>query len=208
VATTQPADSRSAALLERAAARQRTAEQISADLDVESGWARFGTVHLVGAAAYGLIVAPDIDFEIFGPMTAQAGFEQCTRWAANPHVTKIKYVDGAATEDDGLGWQVTYLHGDTRWTVQMWLLPADYPGPRAADLVAPLKARLDLWARTAVLSIKEALVHAGAAYRSIDVYRAVLDDGIDTPERYTAWCAENTTSGLLGWRPKPPGGAR
>lgn len=202
-----PSGTRQAALLERAAVRQRDAQRIAAALGIEAGWAPFGDVHLVGAAAYGLIVALDIDYEIFGVMTPDAGFDQCARWARDPHVSKIKYVNAVAAEDAGLGWQVTYRDGGTDWNLQMWLLPSDYAGPRAADLVTAIHTRLDTAAREAILSIKERLVGSGTAYRSIDVYRAALDDGIDTPEQYEAWAAEHTTTGLLDWRPRPPGGA-
>jgi hypothetical protein len=202
-----PPDPRHAALLRRAEARQRCAARIAEDLGIEAGWTQFGTVHLVGAAAYGLIVAPDIDYEIFGHMAPKAGFDQCTRWATDPHVIKIKYLNGSATEDAGLGWQITYRNNGVGWNVQMWLLPADYAGPRAADLVPALSARLDTPARAAILSIKEALVSSRTGYRSIDVYRAVLDDGIDTPEQYASWCTRHATTGLLSWRPRPSGGA-
>ena len=54
-------------VLARADARQKIAEHILQELDLIDRWGRFGTCNVVGAVAYGLVVAPDIDIEIFCP---------------------------------------------------------------------------------------------------------------------------------------------
>ncbi|MEU4586625.1 hypothetical protein AB0F92_31900 [Kitasatospora aureofaciens] len=40
----------------------------------------------------------------------------------------------------------------------MWLLAADYDGPRSADRVEPMRSGLDDVTRAAILRLKEALV--------------------------------------------------
>jgi hypothetical protein len=85
----------------------------------------------------------------------------------------------------------------------MWLLPPEYSGPRSSDLIPAIRKALDVSSRCAILRIKEHLVGQRRPYRSIDVYRAVLDYGISSAEEYQRWAVSHSTEGLIGWRPSP-----
>lgn len=188
-------------LLRRQAARHRRAHAILRRLAVLDRWRQLGNPVLCGATAYGLLVAPDIDVEVFGTLDVAAGFTVVGAIAADPAILKVTFLNATDTEDAGLGWEVVYRDGEQLWRIQMWLLPADYPGPRSSDLVPVLRAALDDRCRCAVLQIKEHLVAAGAHYRSIDVYRAVLDFGVTTADGYARWAVSHSSIGLIGWRP-------
>jgi hypothetical protein len=54
--------------------------------------------------------------------------------------------------------------------------------------------------RAAILRIKQATTGEGQIH-GIDVYRAVLDDGVRTVSEFRDWLAEHGASDLTHWRP-------
>ncbi|OKJ70511.1 hypothetical protein [Streptomyces sp. CB02460] len=191
-------------MLARQAARQEQALGVLDALRPLQRWERFGEPRLCGAMAYDLLVAPDIDIEIFGDLQVDAGFTLVSEWARDPAVERLLFINAVGEPDAGLGWELRYRYGGERWSVQMWLLAADYDGPRSADLVAPMRAALRTTTQARILRIKEALVGRGEEYRSIDVYRAVLDGGVNDVEEYARWCRSYSSTGMISWRPSPP----
>ncbi len=192
------------ALLSRAAKRLRQAHAVITALDLFDRWSIYGQPMLVGAAAYGLLVAPDIDVEIYCPQPEVAiGFRVVSDLAELPGIWKVRFSNELEGADQGLYWQVRYRDADTVWKLDMWLLADNHPGPQSAVLIAPLRAALTRETRAAILGIKEALLGQQGIH-SIDIYRAVLDDGVRTPDDFTAWRASNPAAGLSSWRPGSP----
>ncbi|NUR97010.1 MAG: hypothetical protein HOV67_17355 [Kribbellaceae bacterium] len=200
-ATVAPESGDDASVLERQDARQVQARAVLDTLQPLPRWEEFGEPRLCGAMSYGLLVAPDIDIEVFGDLRVDAGFSLVAEWARDPAVDRVLFINAVGEPDAGLGWELHYRLDGVRWAVQMWLLPADYDGPRSADLVAPLRAALCRSTRALILRIKEALVQHEAEYRSIDVYRAVIDHGVNDVEEYDQWCRSYSSTGLVNWRP-------
>lgn len=192
-----------AAVLDRQDARQKKAHAVLTALRPLQRWERFGEPRLCGAMSYGLMVAPDIDIEIFGDLRVDAGFSLVSDWARDPAVDRALFINALGAPDGGLGWELHYRLEEVRWTVQMWLLSPDYDGPRSADLVAPMRTALCSNTRSRILHIKEALVARKDEYRSIDVYRSVLDHGVNGVEEYDRWCRSYSSTGLIDWRPAP-----
>ena len=153
----------SASITVREAARQRQAAEILAALGVMERWATVGAPKLVGAAACGLMVASDIDIEIYSPSpSVEAGFGVVGELARQPGVWKVRFSNELDGPDQGLYWQLRYRakHNDV-WKIDMWLLAHDHPGPRSDDLVEAMKRALTTETRIAILTIKEALIEAG-----------------------------------------------
>jgi len=193
-----------AMVLLREARRQETARQIMEALSPFERWRPFGLPLLCGAASYGLLVAPDIDIEVFGEMDAAAGFSIVAAWAAaDTAVRRVLFINAVGEQDAGLGWDVQYTCQGQVWHIQMWLLPPEYSGPRSSDLTPAMSEALDASSRCAILRIKEHLVGQRRPYRSVDVYRAVLDHGISSAEEYQRWAVTHSTEGLIAWRPSP-----
>lgn len=191
-------------LLERAAARQRTAIAILGELALVERWRPFGEPVLCGAAAYELLVEPDIDLEINCLIPSiEAGFSILAACAQLPNVRNARFTNALDDPDAGLYWQLRYRADDgQKWKIDMWSLPLDHPGPRSQDLVAPLRAALDDASRSRILTLKEGLVATDVVYRSIDVYRAALDFGVATLEDFIVWNRLHGGSGLTNWRPR------
>lgn len=189
--------------IRRAEARFVQAMAILEELKLLDRWSRVGTPCIVGAMAYGLQVAPDIDMEIFCKRpTVEAGFKLLAEVAVHPRIRKVRFANELDGPDQGLYFQLRYLHeSGEEWKLDMWLLATDHPGPLSRDLVTPMRRALTDESREAILAIKEQLRAAGHPYLSIDIYRAVLDDGVRSPEEFLAWHQRVKPSGLTTWRP-------
>jgi hypothetical protein len=94
-----------------------------------------------------------------------------------------------------LGLRYRSAPGDD-WNLDIWFVDQLERQPDLAHLKS-MPARLTPEARTAILQIKHAMADSqepGRRVRSYHVYKAVLDDGVRTPEQFTEWSTRTTTS--------------
>jgi hypothetical protein len=191
--------------LSRATEKLRIAQYILADLQLIERWHVFGKPIVVGAVAYGLVVAPDIDMEIFcDEPKIQDGFEVLRACSLHPRVRKARFANQLDEPDQGLYWQLRYRHETGQeWKIDMWSMRHDHPGPNAAALVEPMNQALTDETRQVILELKEqTLLDATLQRGSIHIYRAVLDDDIRNVKEFRMWLERNPTDGLITWRPK------
>ena len=191
--------------LKRAINRLRTAHHILDQLQLVEKWSAFGSPNLVGAVAYGLVVAPDIDIEIFCDRPKiEDGFEVLRGCALHPRVLKARFANKLNEPDMGLYWQLRYQYEDgEEWKIDMWSMAHDHPGPTSTSLVEPMKQALTDETRQTILELKEqALLDPLLQCGSIHIYRAVLDDGIYSLEQFKTWLEHNQTDGLIVWKPR------
>ena len=193
-------------VLERAETRRQTALGILNELDLLALWQRRGGApYVVGAVAYGLVVAADLDLEVFFPHdpTVEDGFAVLAACARSPRVVKARFSNRLAEADQGLLWQLRLRGPDgAEWKVDMWSMRGDHPGPLARDLVEPMRRCLNAETQRAILEIKEHFLAApDPPPASIRVYQAVLDGGVRTPEEFRRWMIEHPAAGLTNWSP-------
>lgn len=191
-------------LIARADARRETAHHILSDLQLIERWRAFGNPVLVGAVRYGLPVAPDIDLEIYcDTPRIEDGFEILRDCALHPRIRKARFSNELNGPDQGLYWQLRYQADDGQeWKVDMWSLSKDYSGPSSAAFAESIQQVLTDETRLAVLEIKEWLQQdALLKSPSIHVYRAVIADGVRTPEQFQDWRERNPMAGLISWKP-------
>ena len=109
-----------------------------------------------------------------------------------PRVKKARFANELEGPDQGLYWQLRYLHDDGQlWKIDMWSLRRDHPGPVARDRVEPMRAALTDERRRVILEIKEQIVMRGLSYQSVHVYRAVIDAGVRSMEEFESWRQAN-----------------
>lgn len=199
---------RSSDALETAAQRRKTADKIIADLALAGRWGQFGRPVFVGAYAYDLMIAPDIDMEVYCPRLAiEDGFRVLGECALLAGVTGCSFANRLATPDKALYWRIDYLDAEgIEWKIDMWSAPEDYELPRAEYLVSPMREVLTPETRRAILELKLFLRESdGLSCLSIDLYRAVIDDGVRTGDALRAWLGSHETGSLTAWRPGDSG---
>ena len=191
----------------RADRRRAKALGVIDDLELVRRWSAVGRVELVGAVAYDLVVSPDIDMEVFtdGTPRVRDGFRVLAELAEHPSVTRARFTNALSTADQGLYWQVGCRDDEgEEWKVDIWTLARDHPGPLSTSLVAAMRSAVRTEERQRILALEEARA-AGAArgVASIDIYRAVLDGGVTTPDELEAFLGPDYAPSLNPWLPAP-----
>jgi hypothetical protein len=178
------------------------ADAVSADLRLDERLSALGEPIRVGSAALGLMVRRDLDVTVACPVLDAAATEAVARTGAglavHPRVREVRFRDDTGywntdpAYPDGLYLGVGYRSAEGRdWTLDLWFVDEPERQPDLADL-RTLPPRLTPETRAAILEIKEAWAgrpEYGRAVHGVDVYRAVLDDGVRTPGEFTRWCA-------------------
>ena len=109
----QPSASASA-LLARAHTLQAEARRIIDRLDLIGRWTAVGRLLVVGSVAYGLVVEPDIDMEVYMPRPrVAAGFSIVSQFAVVPGVRRVRFANELDGPDPGLYFQLRYREPGT-----------------------------------------------------------------------------------------------
>lgn len=191
-------------IVERALQRKRIAEEILHDLKLLEKWSEIGDTHLVGAAAYDLIVSPDIDIETFciNPKPSKP-MEFLTALSEKPNVVEIKYRNYLESSFDGLYFKLLYkTHDETIWNIDMWLFSSERKGALSRDLVHGIAQAITHENRCLILTIKEELIKKELMYPSIFIYQAVIDGHIQRIDEFWSWIAKQDINKLTAWKPR------
>jgi hypothetical protein len=106
-------------------------------------------------------------------------------WRTNPD-----YPDGLYL---GVGYRSS---ADDNWKLDIWFVDEPERQPDLAHL-RWMQERLTPEIRTTILAIKSAWASRpeyGKSVMSVDIYRAVLDDGVRTLEKFDAWLGAKSLS--------------
>jgi hypothetical protein len=192
-------------LFAREAKRRATAISLLDQLDLPNQWQKFGTPYLVGAVSYDLVVASDIDIEVYCPddPKIEEGFEVLRNCSLHPCVKQASFVNHIADEDQGYYWQLRLQDNEGgEWKVDMWSVRQDYPLPTSRDFVQPMRNALNDETRAAILSIKEAMLNQPVhKCLSIYVYQSVMRDGVRSFDEFLDWRKDHSEEGLVDWKP-------
>jgi hypothetical protein len=191
-------------IFQRAAVRKRRAEEILHDLQLIELWSLYGRPVVVGAMAYDLMVAPDIDLEIYClKPDVQHGFKVLAKCALDEHVIRTRFANHLNKDDQAFFWQIEYKDDeDCIWEIDMWSAAETYALPRGEALIAPLKSALTPELRKIILGLKEELYMSELRpCTSIYLYQAVLEGGVRTVDELVNWLASNKTAKITSWKP-------
>jgi hypothetical protein len=192
-------------VLIRAAERRQRAFVVIEDLKLVERWSHVGRVVLVGGVAYDLVVSLDIDFEVFtsGIPKITDGFRVLAELAEHPQVTKAHFSNDLSAPDQGLYWQLRYVDDvDDEWRIDLWTLAEDHPGPLSAWMVEPMQRAVTDEVRERILVLKEARAEGRTRpVASIDLYRAVIQGGVRTPEELDRFLGPTYSPSLTAWKP-------
>jgi len=176
----------------RAEARSRTAWEIVERLALRERWGRYGDVVVVGSVAIGVVVAPDIDLEVWAAEPPVAdGFAVVAGLAEIPEVRRVTYLDARDRHERGQYWKVEYERTpDETWTIDAWVFAGDAKQSSGASVATAVREALTEESRDRVLAIKEEAVALGERAYGYWLYQAVLDAGVDSYVGYRDWLGD------------------
>lgn len=192
-----PAD---ADLLARQVALQTEADAVLDDLGLIARLGVVGRPVRTGSSVLGLMVQRDIDVTVLCPsLDSAAVFAIGGAFASHPNVQRLRFRNDTGRWNmdpdypDGLYWAVDYrTETGQAWNLDLWFL---LEGTTQFDLehVISLPPRLTPEARMAILRIKDAWNDHpgyGSDIHGYDIYEAVLDHGVRTPDSFETYLRE------------------
>ncbi len=192
-------------LIARASELQEQAHGVIRLLQLRERWSELGEVTFSGSSRFGLMVAPNIDMEVYADSPRpRDGFQVIAGIAEIPGVRRVRFKNQLDDpEDPGLYWYIQYrdrLGQD--WSIDTWLIPSDHPlAMHPARFAEAMCERLDDDLRRTILQIKHESRCRNADTRSIEIYKAVLRDGIGTYDAFERWLEQNPPRKLEDWMP-------
>jgi hypothetical protein len=167
-------------------------------------WRELGAeVNLVGSLRTGLLIAHrDIDFHLYtDPFDLEIGFRAMGRLARDPRIVKIRY--GNVLEAEGcVEWHAWFQSApEERWQIDIIHLRRDsiYAG-HMEQVAERIMATLTDETRDAILTIKRDLPPQ-PKIMGIEVYAAVMRDGVRTLAEMVAWKERQGEAAVLDWMP-------
>ena len=188
-----------------AAQIQKSAWSVIEETDVINHWRSIGaTINLVGSLKTGLMInRRDIDFHIYTtPFNLSDSFSAVSRLAENRRIKTISYSNLLEAEDKCIEWHAFYEDRDgNSWQIDMIhiLNESPYAGyfENVADRISKV---LTEETREAILRIKNE-IPAEKSVMSIQVYKAVIEEGVRNLEAFREWKDRNPDEGIVAWVP-------
>ena len=162
----------------------------------------FGTTQVIGSYALDTMTWPDIDISMNLPeaQNVELFFEIGKRIATKFQITKMSYSNHFIRNfpgfDHGLYWGTQLRYGEREWKIDLGGdVDTDYQ-THIADADA-LCRQLQQADRLAILRIKHVICqhpdYRGNVYNSMAIYRAVLEDNVESVDAFKAWVEKNNS---------------
>ena len=192
-----------AELLQRQQSLQAEAREVLVDLDLMSCLSRLGHAEQIGSSVSGLMVWRDLDVGARCPHpSADRVFETMQPVLTHSRVHEVLYREetgprspSGQPSDQRYYFIVKYeTAANQRWKIDISIWLTDAPRNQLGHL-DDLARRLTNETRLAILWIKD-VWHRLATYpdevSGIDIYAAVLDHGVRTPEQFATYLQERS----------------
>ncbi|HNW83742.1 MAG TPA: nucleotidyltransferase domain-containing protein [bacterium] len=192
-------------ILQTAVEIQKQAHEVIKELRIVESWESIGAkVNLVGSLRTGLLIKNrDIDFHVYTDnFSIEESFKAIGKIASNPRTKRISYTNLVDTEEKCLEWHLWYddKNGD-EWQIDIIHILNDSKYAGRFEMVADrIAAVLTPETRFAILSIKYAIPGI-KTIMGIEVYQAVIRDGIRNYDDFVIWRKNNEQSGIIEWMP-------
>jgi hypothetical protein len=163
----------------------------------------FGTTQVIGSYALDMMTWPDIDISMNLPdeQNVELFFELAKRIATKFEITRMSYSNHFIRNfpgfDHGLYWGIRLHYAEREWKIDLWGYDDTDYQKHIADAEA-LHRQLQQTDRVAILRIKHVICqhpdHRGNVYNSMAIYRAVLEDKVESVDEFKAWLEKTHTN--------------
>ena len=192
-------------IFNKAKQMQAEAWSVIEDTNVIGHWSSIGaTTNLVGSLKTGLLINNrDIDFHIYtDPFKLSDSFLAISKLAENKRIRTVNYSNLLDAEDNCIEWHAFYedLNGNS-WQLDMIHILNESPYAGYFENVAERISKvLTQETREAILKIKNA-IPTDKKIMSIQIYQAVIKDGIRDIEAFWQWYKQKQDDGIIMWAP-------
>lgn len=184
---------------------QKQAWDVIEDTRIIELWSSIGaTVNLVGSLKTGLLInRRDIDFHVYtNPFKLADSFSVMSRLADNKRIRAINYINLLEAEDQCIEWHAFYDDREGHsWQIDIIHILHESPYAGFFENVAErISSVLTQETRNAILTIKNSLA-ASEKVLGVEVYRAVIEDGVRDVDSFRTWKALHPVEGIITWMP-------
>lgn len=151
-----------------------------------------GNPQIVGSFDLDLLIKPDIDITIrVEKYEVEKYFSTCAEIADKIKPIRIKYIDQSIAQFDEFPFDTGYFLGinlkrnNIKWSVDAWLFTPQIFEERI-NYHNEIKKRINDTNRDILMNLKRSIFE-NPNYRSFDLYRAVLFDGIESLDDFYRW---------------------
>ena len=183
------------------------AYHIIEELKIKETWESLGsTCNLVGSVKTGLIMDHlDIDFHTYSEdFSIEKSFRAIAMISQNPGIKEVIYRNLLDAEDMCLEWHLSYEESPERiWTIDIIHIKNESPYAGMIERVTDkIKTVLTEQSRKDILNIKWESSRHKEKIQGIEIYQAVIDDGIQTFEEFQEWKRNHKEAGISLWEPE------
>ena len=180
--------------------------EIVQELQIEKVWKDFNsTCNLVGSVKTGLLMNHlDIDFHVYSDeFSIEKSFSAISQICQNPKIKEVLYKNLLEAEDMCLEWHLSYEETPERiWTIDIIHIKNESPYAGVIERVTEkINLALTEKLRQTILKIKWISEQQKEKYLGIDIYQAVIDEGIETFEDFKMWKQNKKDVGISLWEP-------
>ena len=192
-------------IFEMAESMQKDAWQVIHDTKIIDIWSSIGaTINLVGSLKMGLLINNrDIDFHVYTtPFNLSDSFSAMARLAENKRIKTINFCNLIEAEDKCVEWHAFYedKHGRT-WQIDIiHILNESVYAGHFEEVAKRISAVLTPEIRANILRIKNS-IPIEKKVMGIQVYKAVIEHGIQDIDSFWAWKEQNPDDGIITWIP-------
>jgi hypothetical protein len=187
--------------------------EIIAELEIQKTWENLNsTCNLVGSVKTGLLMNKlDIDFHTYSnDFSIEKSFSAIAQISRNPKIKKVTYRNLLDVDDMCLEWHLWYKETQERiWTIDIIHIKNESAYAGVIERVTEkIKSVLTEKQRQIILKIKWESEKRSEKYSGIDIYQAVIDEGIANFEDFKTWNKNKKNIAISMWEPSVEMGKR
>jgi hypothetical protein len=162
--------------------------------------------HLIGSVSTNLLMnSNDIDFHIYSQnYQIEIIFAIIGEIAGKMGIYKAVYQNFLSTDDRSIDWHLNYKTIENEdWEIDLIFIRNDSPYVgRAEEITRKINSTINENTRNRVLKLKWELDQKNEEYKGIEIYKAVLENGIYTVNDFLEWKSGNPNMNLWSINPR------